>query len=123
MSTRIRLQRGGAHKRPFYRLVVADQRAPRDGRYIERIGSYDPLKTEAKSDIRVDRARYWLEQGAWPSDRARKLLVQHGFAFAERRRGGQKRFTAPEIPAVIPSTLPPAVKTTESAAEKPATAG
>ncbi len=79
MATRIRLARGGTHKRPYYRIVIADKRAPRDGKFIERIGNYDPLLKENKSNVDVERAKYWLGVGATPTDRVRKLLVLHGF--------------------------------------------
>ena len=78
MATRIRLARGGTKKRPFYRIVVAALTAPRDGRFVERIGSYDPLLKENKSTVDLERARYWLAAGALPSDRVRKLLILHG---------------------------------------------
>jgi len=78
VSTRIRLARGGTKKRPFYRIVVTDRRAPRDGRFVERIGSYDPRLEENKSTIDLERAQYWLSTGAEPSDRVRKLLALHG---------------------------------------------
>lgn len=78
MATRIRLARGGTKKRPFYRIVVTALTAPRDGRFVERIGSYDPLLKENKSTVDSERARYWLAAGALPSDRVRKLLILHG---------------------------------------------
>ena len=78
MATRIRLARGGAKKRPYYRIVVADKRAPRDGKFVERIGSYDPLLTENKATINAERAAYWLNCGAQPSQRVAKLLAQAG---------------------------------------------
>ncbi len=72
----IRLARGGAKKRPFYHIVVADQRNKRDGRYIERLGYFNPIAVDAKDELRVDlpRVDYWLGQGAQPSDRVSKLL-------------------------------------------------
>jgi small subunit ribosomal protein S16 len=74
MSVKIRLARHGAKKRPFYRIVAADIESPRDGRFIETLGTYDPLKEPA--EVTFDRARvdYWLEQGARPSDTVRSLL-------------------------------------------------
>jgi small subunit ribosomal protein S16 len=77
MPLRIRLSRGGTKKRPYYRVVVADSRSPRDGRFIERIGSYDPmLKKEDPNRIIIneDRARHWLGFGAVPSDRVARFL-------------------------------------------------
>jgi len=78
VSLVIRMARGGKKHRPYYRIVVADKRAWRDGRYVERLGSYDPLKTEDKATLDVERAKYWLSTGAQPSDRMRKLLALHG---------------------------------------------
>ena len=83
---RIRLQRGGRKKRPYYRIVVAHHSAPRDGRFVERIGAYNPLATEDKSQLNVERARYWLGVGAQPSERVRKLMALHGIEFDEKGR-------------------------------------
>ena len=81
MSIKIRLSRGGAKKRPYYRIVVADTRSPRDGRYIERVGTYNPML--AKDDAgRVtlveDRIKHWLGEGAKPSDRVHRFLAGAG---------------------------------------------
>jgi small subunit ribosomal protein S16 len=78
MATRIRLRRLGAKKRPFYRVVVADQRAPRDGRFIENIGKYHPLDDPSLIQIDEDRALHWLRVGAQPSDQVRNLMVKTG---------------------------------------------
>jgi len=78
MSTRIRLRRMGANKRPFYRVVVADQRSPRDGRFIENIGKYHPLEDPSLIDIDEERALHWLRVGAQPSDQVRNLMVKVG---------------------------------------------
>jgi small subunit ribosomal protein S16 len=78
MATRIRLRRLGAKKRPFYRVVVADQRAPRDGRFIENIGKYHPLDDPSLIEIDEDRALHWLRVGAQPSDQVRNLMVKVG---------------------------------------------
>ena len=86
MSVRIRLQRAGRKKHPFYRVVVADQRANRDGRFIERLGHYDPMPADTELVINEERAIYWLQQGAQPSDTARSLL---------RKLGIWSRFKAP----------------------------
>jgi len=74
----IRLSRAGAKKRPFYQIVVADQRVKRDGRYIERIGFFNPIATGGEVRLRIDRARveHWIGQGAKPSDRVAKLLKE-----------------------------------------------
>lgn len=81
MSLRIRLSRGGAKKRPFYRIVVADSRKPRDGRYIERLGTYNPMVEKDHSDrlnINEERIKYWLGVGAQPSDRVARFLSDKG---------------------------------------------
>ncbi len=75
----IRLSRAGAKKRPFYHLVVTDSRNRRDGRYIERIGYFNPVGREHEENLRIDleRANYWIGQGAQPSDRVVSLLKKH----------------------------------------------
>ncbi|MDD2212414.1 MAG: 30S ribosomal protein S16 [Clostridia bacterium] len=78
MATRIRLRRMGAKKAPFYRLVVADSRAPRDGRFIEEIGYYDPTKKPTVININEERALYWLKTGAQPSETVRSLFNKTG---------------------------------------------
>ena len=71
---KIRLRRMGAKKAPFYRVVVADSRYPRDGRFIEEIGTYDPLTEPATIKIDMERAKYWISNGAQPTDTVRALL-------------------------------------------------
>lgn len=78
MSVKIRLRRMGMKKKPFYRIVVADIRSPRNGRFIEEIGYYDPMKNPAEIKIDNDRAKYWLGNGAQPTDTARVLLKKSG---------------------------------------------
>lgn len=78
MATRIRLRRMGANKRPFYRVVVADQRSPRDGRFIENIGKYHPLNDPSLIEIDEERALHWLRVGAQPSDQVRNLMTKVG---------------------------------------------
>src|SRR6476659_4710080 len=78
MATRIRLRRMGANKRPFYRVVVADQRSPRDGRFIENIGKYHPLEDPSIIEIDEDRALHWLRVGAQPSNQVRNLMSKIG---------------------------------------------
>jgi small subunit ribosomal protein S16 len=91
---KIRLKRIGATKRPVYRLVVADSRSPRDGRFIEAIGFYDPLPNPAVVRIDVDRVKLWMQRGARPSDTARSLLVQQGVLAATPR---PVREAAPQV--------------------------
>lgn len=71
---KIRLRRMGAKKAPFYRIVVADSRSPRDGRFIEEIGTYDPLSESEKLKVDLERAKYWIANGAQPTDTVRGLL-------------------------------------------------
>ena len=71
---RIRLARGGAKKKPYYRIVIADQRCKRDGRYLERIGFYNPMVKENRVEIEAERLKHWLSVGAQPSDRVGKLM-------------------------------------------------
>lgn len=89
MAVRIRLKRMGAKKAPFYRLVVADSRSPRDGRFIEEIGTYNPLTEPALVNIDEDKALNWLKTGAKPSDTVRNLFSQAGIMkkFHEQKEG------------------------------------
>ena len=74
MAVSIRLRREGAKNRPYYRIVVAESRSPRDGKFIEIIGTYDPKQTGQNSSFNVDRAEYWISKGARPSDTVRSLI-------------------------------------------------
>ena len=78
MAVKIRLRRMGAKKNPFYRIVVADSRYPRDGRFIEEIGTYDPLKTPADVKIDADKAKQWIDNGAQPTDTVKDILKKSG---------------------------------------------
>jgi len=78
MAVRMRLARHGATKKPFYRIVVADNESPRDGRYLENVGTYNPLQEPAQVTLKTDRVLYWLEQGAIPTDTVRSLLKKQG---------------------------------------------
>ena len=78
MAVKIRLARHGAKKRPFYRIVVADSESPRDGRFLESVGTYNPLKEPAEVTLKADRVKYWMQQGALPSDTVRSLLKKEG---------------------------------------------
>ncbi|MGA1597761.1 MAG: 30S ribosomal protein S16 [bacterium] len=71
---KIRLTRGGSKKRPYYRVVVMDSRSKRDGRFIEKIGFYNPMVQENRFDIDMERAQYWISVGAQPTDRVQKLM-------------------------------------------------
>ncbi|MFH1982038.1 MAG: 30S ribosomal protein S16 [Pseudomonadota bacterium] len=74
MAVKIRLARHGAKKKPFYRIVVADSESPRDGRFIETVGTYDPVQHPHTVEIKQDRLSYWLSQGAKPTDTVRNLI-------------------------------------------------
>jgi len=78
MSVKIRLTRMGAKKAPFYRIRVADSRFPRDGRFIEEIGIYNPLTDPVTMEIDAERAKYWLANGAQPTDKVRAILKKKG---------------------------------------------
>ena len=80
MAVKIRLARHGAKKKPFYRIVVADSESPRDGKFLENVGTYDPAYDPAKITIKTDRVRYWMDQGALPTDTVRSLLKKEGFS-------------------------------------------
>jgi small subunit ribosomal protein S16 len=93
MALKIRLTRGGAKKRPYYRIVVADSRFPRDGRFIDRIGAYDPMKPKDAADrvvLDVEKAKEWLAKGAQPTDRVARFLDQAGVMKREARNNPEK---------------------------------
>jgi len=129
MATRIRLRRMGATKRPFYRVVVTDQRSPRDGRFIENIGKYHPLEDPSIIEIDQERALHWLRTGAQPSDSVRNLLDKIGVwevFTAERPKVKQKEesaATARNMRAeAAKRAAADAAKATVKAAEAPAAA-
>jgi small subunit ribosomal protein S16 len=105
---KIRLKRIGTTKRPFYRLVVADSRSPRDGRFIEALGYYDPLPQPATVKIDADRVREWLRKGARPSDSARDLLVAQGILAGnpKRERGSVGLGAAPALEETVVEATP-----------------
>lgn len=101
MSVRIRLSRGGSKKRPFYKVVAADQRAPRDGRFIERLGSYNPMLPKDHADrfvVNEERVKYWLSQGAEPTERMAKMLSDLGLVSKVALRDQPKK-SAPKAKA------------------------
>lgn len=91
MATKIRLQRGGRKGYAFYSIVIADSRAPRDGKFIEKIGTYNPNTNPAAVDLNFERALYWLEVGAQPTDTARNILKREGVYLMKHLRGGVKK--------------------------------
>ena len=126
MSLKIRLARGGAKKRPFYRIVVAESSMPRDGRFVERVGTYNPMLPKEHDDrlvIKDERIKYWLSKGAQPTDRVHKMLAGVGLmpAFAYRDQPkksapGAKRLEREEEAAAA------AAAAAETAAEEAAAA-
>ena len=82
MAVKIRMKRVGARNAPFYRIVVADSRSPRDGRFIEELGSYQPLKKGDNFTLNLDRAKYWVSKGAQPSDTVASFIKKAGKAAA-----------------------------------------
>lgn len=126
MATKIRLQRHGRKNYAFYHIVIADSRAPRDGKFIERIGSYNPNTNPATIDLNFDRALYWLQVGAQPTDTARNILSREGVLLKKHLLNGVKKGAFDETAADVKfkewlqnkqATLQ-AVKDKEVAAEK-----
>lgn len=91
MATKIRLQRGGRKHYAFYRIVVADSRAPRDGRFKEKIGTYNPNTDPATLDLDFDRALYWIETGAQPTDTVRSIFSREGVMLMKHLRIGVRK--------------------------------
>ena len=93
MAMKIRLARGGSKKRPFYRIVAADSRMPRDGRFIEKLGTYNPLlpkDSEERVKMDLERVKYWMDQGAQPTDRIARMLEAAGVIDKKERSNPQK---------------------------------
>ena len=91
MAVKLRLKRMGAKQKPFYRVVAADSRSPRDGRFIETVGTYNPIKEQAEFTFKEDRVMYWLSNGAIPTDTVRNLLSKQGIMkkFADSKKEGK----------------------------------
>ena len=93
MSLKIRLTRAGAKKRPYYRIVIADSRSPRDGRFIEKVGTYDPMKKKddpARVTLETEKVQAWLTKGAQPTDRVLRFLDAAGLMKREARNNPEK---------------------------------
>ncbi|HEY8738725.1 MAG TPA: 30S ribosomal protein S16 [Candidatus Dormibacteraeota bacterium] len=101
MSVKIRMRRIGAKKHPFYRLVVADSRSPRDGKFIEILGTFDPMTDPVKRTVDAEKVKVWLQKGARPSDTARAFLIGEGLLPKESAR---KRPTKPAKAATAVAT-------------------
>jgi small subunit ribosomal protein S16 len=118
MAVSIRLRREGAKNRPYYKVVVADSRSPRDGKFIEIIGTYDPKKPGHNSTLKLDRAEHWISKGAQASDTVRSLIKKNKKRAASAAAQAASEATAPSAPAeTTPSQPEPAVA--ETAAEEP----
>ena len=137
MSLRIRLSRGGAKKRPYYRIVVADSRSPRDGKFIERVGTYNPMLPRENEDrirLKTERIQEWLSNGAQPTDRVARFLADAGLMAKrpiptqtkknqpkakaqERLREAEEAAKAAAEAAAEASAAPPAEAEGEAAAE------
>ena len=91
MAVKLRLKRGGSKQRPFYRIVAADARSPRDGRFIDTVGTYNPIPSNYEVTIDEEKALYWLSNGAQPTDTVRSLLSQKGILakHAESKKVGK----------------------------------
>src|ERR1700675_5173215 len=98
MAVSIRLRREGALNRPYYKVVVTDSRRPRDGKFIEIIGTYDPKKTGHNSTLKIDRAEYWIARGAQPSDTVRSLIKKNKKQAANAAATGETSPTGGEAP-------------------------
>lgn len=130
----IRMARAGTKKRPFYHIVVADSRSPRDGRFIERIGHFNPLLPKDKTErlaLDLDKVKEWMKKGAQPSDRVSRFLDAAGIMKREKRNNPQKAIPRKErkaqeeakkaAPAAAPAAAAPAAKAEEKPAEAAAT--
>ena len=104
MAVAIRLRREGALNRPYYKVVVADKRSPRDGKFIEMIGTYDPKKPGHNSTIKLDRVEYWISKGAQPSDTVRSLIKKNKKQQATSTSAAAPEPTAPAPVATSTST-------------------
>ncbi|MCL1934669.1 MAG: 30S ribosomal protein S16 [Candidatus Azobacteroides sp.] len=120
MPTKIRLQRHGRKGYAFYHIVIADSRAPRDGKFIERIGSYNPNTNPATIDLKFDRALYWLQVGAQPTDTTRNILSEQGVLLKKHLLGGVKKgaFTEAEAETKFQAWLDTKQKSIKSEVSK-----
>lgn len=119
MSLKIRLSRGGTKKRPFYRVVVADSRSPRDGRFIERLGTFDPLKPKDDATrlvLDAEKAQAWIVKGATPSDRCARLLESVGVGKRATRNNPEKALPKKKAQERTAANAAAAAKVAEAAA-------
>jgi small subunit ribosomal protein S16 len=120
MAMKIRLARGGSKKRPFYRIVAADSRMPRDGRYVEKLGTYNPLlpkDSEERVKMDVERVQYWMGQGAQVTDRVSRFLEAAGVIEAKTRNNPQKAVPGKKAQERAEEKAAKATEAAESVAE------
>jgi len=128
MSLTIRMSRGGAKKRPYYRIVVADSRSPRDGRFIERLGTYNPMVAKDHPEritLNAERIKHWIGVGAQPSDRVARFLADKGMGEkpaipaqtkkSQPKKKAQERIKAAAEAAAAPAPAAPAAEATAAA--------
>ena len=123
MAMKIRLARGGSKKRPFYSIVAADSRMPRDGRYIEKLGTYNPLlpkDSEERVKMNVERVQYWLGQGAQTTDRVARMLEAAGLAEKTERANPKKGTPGKKATERAEEKAAKAAEAAEAPAEAPA---
>lgn len=136
MAVAIRLRREGALNRPYFKVVVADKRSPRDGKFIEIVGTYDPKKRGNNSTLKLERVEYWISKGAQPSDTVRSLIKKNKnpeaaakkAAAAEAKRAAKPKAAAkteasapaPTAEAAAPAPAPESAPAAPAAEEKPA---
>ena len=122
MAMKIRLARGGSKKRPFYRIVAADSRMPRDGRFIEKLGTYNPLlpkDSEERVKMNMERVKYWLGEGAQPTDRVARMLEAAG-EMPKKERNNPKKGTPGKAAQARAEEKAEKAKAAEEAANAPA---
>src|SRR6266481_10062159 len=126
MAVSIRLRREGAKNRPYYKVVVTDKRSPRDGKFIEIIGTYDPKKAGHNSTLKLDRAEYWISKGAQPSDTVRSLIKKNKNPEAAAKKAAAveaKKAAKPKAAAKVETApaaeAPPPAAPAESAPATP----
>ena len=123
MAMKIRLARGGSKKRPFYRIVAADSRMPRDGRFIEKLGTYNPLlpkDSEERVKMDMERVNYWIGQGAQPTDRIARMLEAAGVREKAERANPKKGAPGKKAVERAEEKATKAAEATEAPAEAPA---
>ncbi|MDV4169323.1 30S ribosomal protein S16 [Rhodovulum sp. FJ3] len=122
MALKIRLARGGSKKRPFYRIVATDSRMPRDGRFIEKLGTYNPLlakDSEERVKMDMERVKYWLDQGAQPTDRIARMLEAAGVLTKKERNNPKKAVPGKKAQDRAEEKAAKAAEAAEAAAEAP----